>query len=73
VPLKVLIDLDDKQHAATVDPCCNVFGAPKVGPTLKDPGSIQAGEQGGRSGAVILVKNRVGGGAEVETGGIAKD
>ena len=49
------------------------FVAAQIGLALKDAGSIQAGEQGDGGGAVVLVKDSVGNGIEVEAGGVAED
>jgi hypothetical protein len=73
VPLEILSDLDDQERAAVVNPGVDVLGPAENGLAPKNARSIQAGEKGSGGGALVLVKDGVGDGIEVEAGGVAED
>jgi hypothetical protein len=73
IALEVLIDLDDEQDAALVDPIGDLLGAGEVGGATEGGGAVDCGEKIARGGGVILVPDGVGDVAEVEGGGVAED
>src|ERR1022692_3239880 len=57
-PLEILVDADDEERAAAVDPGGYVSRPAERGFASEDSGSIQARQKSCRAGAAVLVNDR---------------